>query len=300
MKTVLELNNITKTYGSEKALKNISLKIYEGDIYALVGRNGAGKTTIMKVITTLINNYQGSVVIFNSQNKKEHIRNLSRVSSIIENPDTFDNLSAYENLMYYCKIRGIIDISKIDESLKFVGLEDTGKKKAKHFSLGMKQRLGLAIALLANPDLLILDEPINGLDPIAIMEFRDLITRINKEFQTTILISSHILEELYHVSTRFGFIDKGEMVKEIDKETLDLESEERIVIEADNLSKVGFSLEKLDLDFQIKNRRIEVLSDITSSELNRYLSNQDVEINSIFKEKVNLETYFKNLIKGGN
>ena len=300
MKTVLELNNITKTYGSEKALKNISLKIYEGDIYALVGRNGAGKTTIMKVITTLINNYQGSVVIFNSQNKKEHIRNLSRVSSIIENPDTFDNLSAYENLMYYCKIRGIIDISKIDESLKFVGLEDTGKKKAKHFSLGMKQRLGLAIALLANPDLLILDEPINGLDPIAIMEFRDLITRINKEFQTTILISSHILEELYHVSTRFGFIDKGEMVKEIDKETLDLENEERIVIEADNLSKVGFSLEKLDLDFQIKNRRIEVLSDITSSELNRYLSNQDVEINSIFKEKVNLETYFKNLIKGGN
>ena len=221
MKKVLEIRHLTKRYGQHLALDNVNLTLEKGEVYGLIGRNGAGKTTLIKVITKLIRPSQGSVSLFHSTSKSEWTHALKRVGSVIETPVALNHLNARQNLRYYCKIHHVPNPDKvIDEILDTVGLGHTGKKKFRSFSLGMKQRLGIAIALIAKPDLLILDEPINGLDPVAIKEFRQMIKKLSEEQGMTVLISSHILSELYQVSTRFGIIDHGHLIREITKDEL--------------------------------------------------------------------------------
>ena len=189
MQNVLEVKGLTKKYSDQYALKDVSLSIKKGEIYGLIGKNGAGKTTLIKIITQVIYPSGGSVSVLGSQNQQEWTKALSHTGSVIETPVAHAHMSAYENLRYYCTDRGIPNADKvIKETLQYVGLTDTGKKKFRNFSLGMKQRLGIAIAILGRPDLLILDEPINGLDPVGIQEFREMVKRLNQELGIVALV----------------------------------------------------------------------------------------------------------------
>ena len=249
--TVLETINLTKKYKKFIALDNASITIKKSDIYGLIGRNGAGKTTLMKVITTLTNKTSGEFKLFDSSDS-ELTESKRRIGCLIENPAFFPNMSAYKNLKYYAIQKGIIDEKQIDEALKLVNLNEVKNKKFKTFSLGMKQRLGIALAILDNPDFIILDEPINGLDPIGISDLRETFKKLNEERDITILISSHILSELYAVATKFCIIEKGKVIKELTKEELDLECSKCIVIKTDNVKKAATVLEKNKIKLIIK------------------------------------------------
>ena len=198
MENILVLQGVSKKFGQQQALSDVNLTIKKGDIYGLIGKNGAGKTTLIKIMTQLMHASNGTVSLFGSSNQTEWTQALKRVGSVIETPVAHNHLTAYENLSYYCKLRQIPNAEKaIQETLNYVDLTDTGKKKFRDFSLGMKQRLGIAIALLSKPDLMILDEPINGLDPVGIKEFRQLVQKLNEELGMTFVISSHILSSRY-------------------------------------------------------------------------------------------------------
>ncbi|WP_285118961.1 ABC transporter ATP-binding protein, partial [Lactococcus petauri] len=253
MEKILQTQKLSKKYKSQYALKDVSISIYKGDIYGLIGRNGAGKTTLLKLITQLISPTDGKVILFGSNSRNEWERNLKRIGAVIENPVAYDILSAKQNLEFYCKLRGISNSKQIiKETLELVRLENTGTKKFKNFSLGMKQKLGIAIAILARPDLLILDEPINGLDPIAITEFRRMILNLNRTENMTIIISSHILSELYQVATRFGIVNQGKLVREISKQEFDEMSEEYIILKTPQVSQASQVLEeKLNYPFKV-------------------------------------------------
>lgn len=299
---ILKTNNLSKKYKNFTALDNVNITINKGDIYGIVGRNGAGKTTLMKIITTLAEKTSGSFELF-----RESDENLSeskrRIGCLIENPAFFNNLTAYQNLKYYAIQKGIIDYSKIDKVLKSVDLEKARDKKFKNFSLGMKQRLGIAFAILDNPDFIILDEPINGLDPIGIREIRDTFKRLNEEENVTILISSHILSELYMTANHFCFIERGKIIKELSKEELDNECSKCIVIKTPETKKVAVCLEK-----ELKTTNYKVINDTeirlydyleNSSKVNKTLIQMDIEINALFESGISLEEYFENIIKGG-
>ncbi|WP_276419487.1 ABC transporter ATP-binding protein, partial [Lactococcus petauri] len=277
-----------------------SISIYKGDIYGLIGRNGAGKTTLLKLITQLISPTDGKVILFGSNSRNEWERNLKRIGAVIENPVAYDILSAKQNLEFYCKLRGISNSKQIiKETLELVRLENTGTKKFKNFSLGMKQKLGIAIAILARPDLLILDEPINGLDPIAITEFRRMILNLNRTENMTIIISSHILSELYQVATRFGIVNQGKLVREISKQEFDEMSEEYIILKTPQVSQASQVLEeKLNYPFKvISENQINIFGkNHHINEVNKTLLMSQIEIEEIHYFKQNLENYFTNLI----
>lgn len=217
MELVLQTNGLTKKYGEKIAVDNVNMNIAKGDIYGLIGKNGAGKTTIMKMICGLISENEGDIKLFGSGNLK---KGRKRIGTIIEQPGLYPNMTARENLIYYDKLLGITDYSNVEEVLRLVGLDSTGQKKTKAFSMGMKQRLSIAISLIGNPDFLILDEPINGLDPAGIKEIRELLLKLNYENDITILISSHILEEVFRITTKYGIIKNGVLVDEFSAEEL--------------------------------------------------------------------------------
>ena len=297
---ILKTNNLTKKYKDFVALDKINIEIDKGDIYGLIGRNGAGKTTLMKIITTLSNKTSGGFTLFN-HNDNDLIETKKRIGSLIENPAFFPNLSAYDNLKYYAIQKGITNYEQINESLKLLGLEDAKKKKFKNFSLGMKQRLGIAFAILDNPDFIILDEPINGLDPIGISDLRDTFKKLNKERNITILISSHILSELYLLATRFCIIEKGKVVKELTKEELDIECSKCIVINTDDVEKASIALEK---DLKTTNYKVVDKEEIRLYDylknvetVNRTLVKNDINVKQIKETGISLEDYFKSLIK---
>lgn len=220
MEDILVIQNLSKHYGDQVALDSLSLKLKKGEIYGLIGQNGAGKSTLIKLITQIIAPSQGTVSILGSRTPKEWTTVLQHVGSVIETPVAHQHLSAYDNLRFYCLDRGIKKPDNlIKETLDYVGLSQTGAKKFRDFSLGMKQRLGIAIAILSRPDLLILDEPINGLDPVGIQEFREMVLRLNRELGMTLIISSHILSELYLVASRFGFIHQDGSSKSFPRRT---------------------------------------------------------------------------------
>ena len=214
---VIETDSLTKVYGNKKAVNNVSVHIRRGDIYGLIGKNGAGKTTLMRLILGLTSPTSGKIYI-NSSTALYAER--EKIGSIIEAPGLYKSCSAYENLLRFSILYGA-DKDEIPSILSLVGLENVGKKKAGVFSQGMRQRLGIAIALLAHPDILILDEPINGLDPAGIKEIRDLLLKLNEEKKVTIMISSHLLDELAKIVTVYGIIRKGELVEEISAEELE-------------------------------------------------------------------------------
>lgn len=297
---ILKTNNLTKKYKDFIALDKINIEINKGDIYGLIGRNGAGKTTLMKIIATLANKTSGEFTLLN-HNDNDLTETKRRIGSLIESPAFFPNLSAYDNLKYYAIQKGITNYEQINESLKLVGLDDVKKKKFKNFSLGMKQRLGIAFAILDNPDFIILDEPINGLDPIGISDLRDTFKRLNKERNITILISSHILSELYLLATRFCIIEKGKVVKELSKEELDIECSKCIVIKTDDVKKVSIVLEKelKTTNYKVVDKEEVRLYDYLENveTVNKTLVKNDINIKQIKETGISLEDYFKSVIK---
>lgn len=298
---VLKTNNLTKQYNKNVVLDNVNITIKKGDIYGLIGRNGAGKTTLMKIITTLASPTSGTFELFNTCSENDELfDNKKRVGSLIEYPAFYPNLSAYDNLKYYTIQRGIVDKNQINKVLELVNLTGTGKKKVKTFSLGMKQRLGIALAILNSPDFVILDEPINGLDPIGISELRDTFKKLSDN-GITLLISSHILSELYLLANKFGFLENGKLIKKLSKEELDLECSKCLVIKTDDSKKVSVLLEK-ELNTNnykvINNEEIRVY-DYTddSDKVSDVLVNNKIKIKGFYESGISLEEYFKEIIK---
>lgn len=298
---VLKTNNLTKQYNKNVVLDNVNITIKKGDIYGLIGRNGAGKTTLMKIITTLASPTSGTFELFNTCSENDELfDNKKRVGSLIEYPAFYPNLSAYDNLKYYTIQRGIVDKNQINKVLELVNLTGTGKKKVKTFSLGMKQRLGIALAILNSPDFVILDEPINGLNPIGISELRDTFKKLSDN-GITLLISSHILSELYLLANEFGFLENGKLIKELSKEELDLECSKCLVIKTDDSKKVSVLLEK-ELNTNnykvINNEEIRVY-DYTddSDKVSDVLVNNKIKIKRFYESGISLEEYFKEIIK---
>lgn len=298
---VLKTVNVKKVYGEQVALNNICINIKKGDIYGLVGRNGAGKTTLMNVITSLSIANEGEVHLF-GKNIQESGSSKNRMGSMIESPAFFPNLTAGENLKYYCMAKGIVDHSQINKVLTRVGLENVGKKKFKQFSLGMKQRLGIAFAILNNPDFIILDEPINGLDPLGIAEIRQILLELQEE-GVTILISSHILSELYMVANHFCFIEKGEVIKEITKEQLDEECSRCLSIKVGDVKHASVIIED-----ELKTTNYKVINDQeirlydcldAAPIINKKLFENNIDLYSISETGISLEDYFKTMVGEG-
>ena len=297
---ILRTNNLTKKYKDFTALNNSNITISKGDIYGLIGRNGAGKTTLMKVITTLTNKTSGEFYLFDKDDS-DLTETKRKIGCLIENPAFFENLTAYQNLKYYAIQKGIIDYSQIDKVLDLVKLSDSKNKKFKTFSLGMKQRLGIAFAMLDNPDFVILDEPINGLDPIGISELRETLKKLNEESNITMLISSHILSELYLLANRFCFIEKGKIIKELSKEELDVECSRAIVIKTNNVKETCLILEKElnTTNYKVIDKHEVRLYDYldNSGKVNKELAKNDIDVISIYESGISLEEYFKSIVK---
>lgn len=241
---VIETSGLTKKFGSFTALDNVNLRVKKGDIYGLVGDNGAGKTTLMRLISGMLYPDSGFISLFDADQKKELEKQRRRTGAIIENPGFYPQLSVEKNLEYYRIQKGIPDKKAVDEMLELVGLSDKRKKPGKALSMGMKQRLGLAVALMGEPELLVLDEPINGLDPSGIMEIRSLLLKLNREKRITILISSHILPELEHLATRYGFLEKGHLAVQISAEELKERCSSYVEIKVSDCEKYAVLLEK--------------------------------------------------------
>ncbi len=291
---LLVTENLSKRYGKNVlAVDNVNLHIKKGAIYGLIGRNGAGKTTIMKMISGMAIPTSGSYTYSGFNGTAEEA--LGRVGALIESPAIHPKMTAYDNLKIKCLAYGIGDKAYINEKLKLVGLENTGKKKAGKFSLGMKQRLGIAMALVGEPDFLLLDEPINGLDPQGIVELRELIARLNAEKGITILISSHILEELAKLATDYAIIDKGRIVEESTKEELKMKCRDKIVIKAADTSAIVPIIDsKGYTDYQvISNNTIYIFERLDEvAALNMEIAKAGILVDSINVESSDLEEYF--------
>ena len=291
MESMLKTTNIVKKYGNRTVLKNINMNINKGDIYGFIGKNGAGKTTFMRVVLSLTLKDSGEVIYYGNKS----INDIGlKVGSLIEAPGLYKNASAYENMKRFSILYGA-DENKINEILNMVGLGNTGKRKAKDFSLGMRQRLGIAIALLGEPELLILDEPINGLDPEGIKEIRDVIVKLNKEKNITFLISSHLLDELSKIVTKYGIINNGELIEEISANKLNEKCKNRLIIEVDDteqaLSKLVNIIPKEDI--RINNNSIEINYHIKeSANINKLLVESGIMVNAIYPNLDSLEEYF--------
>lgn len=241
---VLEAQGITKKYRETLALDHVDLKLEKGKIYGFIGKNGAGKTTFLRMITGLAFPTEGSLSLFGKSGEKNLQEQRKRIGSLIETPALYPYMTAWQNMEVQRLQRGIPDKSVIDKTLKMVGLDNTGKKKVRDFSLGMRQRLGIAMALLNTPEFLVLDEPINGLDPAGMVEIRNLIKELNREYGMTILISSHLLEELHNTATDFIFIDSGRILEELTYEELNEKCKQHIEIKVKDTEKAVLVMEE--------------------------------------------------------
>lgn len=299
---LLTTKDLTKQYGHQKAVDQVNIHIKKGAIYGFIGRNGAGKTTCLKMIGGLASPTSGEIEMFGYSGKDlGKIR--SRVGCLIENPGLYKEMSAYDNLKLKCQLAGIKKKGYIEELLKAVGLEDVGRKKTKHFSLGMKQRLGIALALVGEPDLLVLDEPINGLDPQGIVEVRDIIQRLRDERNMTIIISSHILEELSKIATDYGIIHHGSLLQELTKEELMKRCCERMEITMDNPEQALPVLDAMKITkYQVVDKQhIHVFERLNESAvLNMELAKAGIMVKGISINSEELENYFLNLTGGAN
>lgn len=302
MEYILTTNNIKKQYKDFKALNHANIHVEKGSIYGLIGKNGAGKTTLIRIICGLQDPTNGNYTIYGIENNREEITKArKRMGAIIETPSIYGELTAKENLIEQYKIAGIPNLDGINELLNLVGLSNTGKKKAKHFSLGMKQRLGIAISLASNPDFLILDEPINGLDPQGIIEIRELILKLNKEKRITILISSHYLDELSKIATHYGFLDSGSIIEEITREELEKKMQHKIILKVKNTKDFVKYFEKKNIIYEvIDNKTINVYGKYNLSKFITDLSKKNLIAEDIHEQEESLENYFMNLIGGTN
>ena len=301
-KVVLKTYNITKKYGEQLAVDNVNMTIKKGDIYGFIGLNGAGKTTLIRLITGLIHKSGGEIELLGANEENELNKARTMVGSLIETPSFYTNMTARENLEVSRLVRNIPGKKCIDEVLELVGLKDVEKKKVKNFSLGMRQRLGIANALMGNPKLLILDEPINGLDPMGIVEIRELLKKINKEKDMTILISSHILSELSELATTYGIISNGKLIEEITAKQLSEKCRQYIDLKVDDTARAVILLEReLGIsDYEVlEDSNIKVFSNLDNvGEVNSLLSRSGIIVESISVKGENLEEYFMNKVGG--
>lgn len=298
METVLRTEHLTKTFGNKAAVNDVSMTIEKGDIYGFIGKNGAGKTTLMRLVLNLIFPTSGTIELFGESKLTK--ANLSRTGSLIEAPTLFLNCSARENLKRFAILYGA-DNNDIENVLKEVDLTDTGNKKAGKFSFGMKQRLGIAIALLGNPDFIILDEPVNGLDPEGMKEIRDLILRLNREKGTTFLISSHLIDELSKVVTKYGIIRDGVLVEEISAENLKKKCTHTLKITVDNVDGAkAFLSAAYGNDCVSVDGRAVVISDHNdeSAEINKKLFESGFSVSGIETAATDIESYFIEMMGG--
>lgn len=302
MDYILTTNGLTKTYGKHNAANNISIHVRQGDIYGLIGRNGAGKTTLLKMVGDLSTPTAGEFALF-GYTGKERAQVMHRVGSLIENPGIYPNLTAAENLNLKCIALGVRDKNVVPQLLETVGLANVGKKKVGKFSMGMKQRLGIALALVGEPDLVILDEPINGLDPQGVAEVRETIKKLNKERNITFIISSHILDELAKIATNYGIIQNGNLLQELTKEELLNKCSERIELKTNDTAKACTVLEKMDIhEYKVVDgdtiQIFERLHDSGGITMN--LAQNNVTILGISLKNESLEDYYLNLTGGGS
>lgn len=295
---VLKTHELTKNYGNKAAVDSVSLEIAEGDIFGLIGQNGAGKSTFMRMVAGLTIPSSGSIELFgeNNQHKLNKIRH--KIGSIIEGPSLFGNLSAKQNLEYYRLQQNICDKARVTEVLKMVNLENTGNKKFKNFSMGMKQRLGLACAIISRPSFLILDEPINGLDPTGIINMRNLIKAISQD-GITICISSHILTELAEVANKYVIIHHGKLIKSITQDKLMQECKQALSITVDSIEKASEELKSIGINnYKVASQNeIHIYDKIDdTAEINSRLVTKGIKVSSLKEIGDTLEEYYLKII----
>lgn len=304
METILKTKNLTKSYGGVNALQDVSITLETGKIYGLIGQNGAGKTTLMRLISGLSFPTNGSIDLFGQSSLKALQEERKRIGCMIEYPSIVPNMTAKENLTLHRIMRGIPNKETDDELLRLVGLINSGKKKAKNFSLGMKQRLGIAVALLGNPELIILDEPINGLDPIGVVEIRNLLKKLCEERQLTILISSHNLPELYQTATDYIIIHKGVVKQTITLNQLEERCKHHLLIRCEQPEKLVSVLElRLNTTNYIvmPDKSVKLYDYLNEKErVSRILFENEIIITNLSNEGDTLEDYFISIVGGGN
>lgn len=290
MEYVLRTKSLTKKFGSKIAVNAVDMNVAKGDIYGFIGRNGAGKTTAMKLILGLLNATEGEIELFGGE-PLEKAR--GRIGSLIEAPGIYKNCTAYENMKRFSIIYGGTD-EDIAQLLKFVGLENTGNKKAGRFSLGMKQRLGMAIAMLGNPEFLILDEPINGLDPEGIKDVRNAVLNLNEQKGVTFLISSHLLDELAKIVTRYGIINNGVLTEEISAEDLNAMCESGLKVHVDDVKKAITALSPLvpQEEIRVSGGELVLPIDVDAAAVNELLVKGGVRVSELGAMRGDMEEYF--------
>lgn len=297
---VVETHELCKKYGSNFAVNKVNMHIPQGCVYGFVGENGSGKTTIMRLLMGLASPNSGEYSLFGVNFKNREISKVrAQVSAIVEAPSLVPSLNAYDNLKYACLYYGISNENEvITQALKNVGLDNTGGKLVKNFSLGMRQRLGIAILLLNNPQLMLLDEPMNGLDPSGVAELRDLIIDLNKK-GITFLISSHILSELEKVATHYGFISHGNLIKEISANDLSLECKKYTDLRYSDLDKLEDELKAMGYkDVKAYPNAVRIYDEVKPLELLNALAKKGIEIIDVHTSEMNVEDYYLNLIGG--
>lgn len=302
MDYVLTTNSLSKKYKHFQALNSLTMHVPKGAIYGFVGKNGAGKTTLIRLICGLQNPTNGDFELYGIKNTDQTIsKSRRRMGAVVETPSIYLDMTAEDNLKQQCRFLGVPSFDGVKDLLKLVGLENTGKKKAKNFSLGMKQRLGIAVALCGNPDFLVLDEPINGLDPQGIIEIRELILKINREQQITVLISSHILDELSRLATHYGFIDSGRIVSEMSAQELEAACRKCVRMTVTDTKALARVLDGMNIEFNIlDSTTADVFAKPNFTQLAMALSQENCEVVSMQEHGENLESFFVNLVGGAN
>ncbi len=299
MEYILQTQKLCKKYGKFKALNDLTINVPKGSIYGMVGRNGAGKTTLIRVITGLNNPTSGEFSLFGVKNNDGKLLEARRkMGAVVETPSLHPEMSAKDNLIQQTKALGISD-EKLDDILKLVGLANTGKKKAKNFSLGMRQRLGIAFSLVGDPEFLVLDEPINGLDPQGIIEVREMIMRLNQEKGITILISSHILDELSRLATHYGFIEHGHVIKEMSAEELDKACRTSLHVNVNDTNILAEVLNGMGAEYRLYSpNEADIFTPMQVTPLVLALNEKNCFVNTMSERHESLESYFMGLVGG--
>ena len=300
MEYVLETNAVTKRYRSFTVLNGLTMRIPKGSVYGFVGRNGAGKTTLIRIICGLQEPTDGSYTLYGVKNTESAVlRNRRRMGAVVESPAIYLGMTAKENIRQQYNVLGIPLDEGAEELLRLVGLDKTGSKTARNFSLGMRQRLGIAVALAGNPDFLVLDEPTNGLDPQGIIEMRELILKLNREQGITVLISSHILDELSRLATHYGFIDSGRMVREMIAEELEACCRKCIRMEVSDTKTLARVLDSMTAEYRISDEHhADVYAEIPVTSLVSALAKENCTVKNIKEHDESLESFYMNLVGG--
>ncbi len=300
MDIILETNNLCKKYGELKALDNINMHINRGEIYGLIGQNGAGKTTLIRIIAGMQYPTSGSFKLYGADyGTKAMDKARRRLGGIVETPALQQSLSARDNLKAQSILCGCPSSKISDELLDYVGLSGVSNRCVRDMSLGMRQRLAIAVALVGNPDFLILDEPTNGLDPRGIIEIRELIIKLNREKRITVLISSHILSELSKLATFYGFIDNGRAVQEISAAELHDKCKKKHVLFVNDAIALSAVFDTAGLNYKIReNNTVDVFGDVTADALFDVARSAGIKITDLRCEEEDLESYYMNLIGG--